>query len=245
MVVVVEVVAILNFGLALSAAETAWANSIPGTRARERERARLVIVADIFHNTKIVDRLEVIKMRSIVGEERLRDRSMRYVTLPTIARTTIRARAYMRVLIKYSPIPDRPRSTGWPRSAARDYYIEDSISSQRPLRIRGLRKSRRSVGGCKTYDEIHSVRTRTISVAIFSRRANAFSWVIVLKRIKAVVDVYRSFPFHVSFSMIYTVQRYQLSRVMCDNDKFNNTQRYHFSSRTISPLCHHFSLSLS
>jgi len=28
-VVVVEVVAILNFGLVLSAAETAWANSIP------------------------------------------------------------------------------------------------------------------------------------------------------------------------------------------------------------------------
>lgn len=28
-VVVVEVVAILNFGLALSAAETAWANNIP------------------------------------------------------------------------------------------------------------------------------------------------------------------------------------------------------------------------
>ena len=29
-VVVVEVVAILNFGLVLSAAETAWANRIPG-----------------------------------------------------------------------------------------------------------------------------------------------------------------------------------------------------------------------
>lgn len=33
-VVVVEVVAILNFGLALSAAETAWAKSIPKTRQR-------------------------------------------------------------------------------------------------------------------------------------------------------------------------------------------------------------------
>lgn len=33
-VVVVEVVAILNFGLVLSAAETAWANSIPKTRKR-------------------------------------------------------------------------------------------------------------------------------------------------------------------------------------------------------------------
>lgn len=45
-VVVVEVVAILNFGLALSAAETAWANSIP----RTRKKSDLVI-----ENVRIVD----------------------------------------------------------------------------------------------------------------------------------------------------------------------------------------------
>lgn len=40
MVVVVEVVAILNFGLALSAAETAWANNIP---TNIKQKTNLVI----------------------------------------------------------------------------------------------------------------------------------------------------------------------------------------------------------
>lgn len=67
--------------------------------------------------------------------------------------------------------------------------VRHMVNNQRPIRIHGLHKSRRSVGVAKPAHE-RSSESSVLSVAIFAAQVNAFGWAIVFKQIKAV---YRSF----------------------------------------------------
>lgn len=57
-------------------------------------------------------------------------------------------------------------------------------NNERLPRVRGLRKSRRSVGVAKPMQR--GKRDLVARVAIFAVQVNAFGWIIVFKRIKAL-----------------------------------------------------------